>query len=115
MSLDVFGVERFKSARSFDHRRRQDRRGCDLSAALATSHGEVRARIVDISAGGIGFVLDPVLGLKAGEKVTVRQETLGEFRCVVQWALHPRYGAAFEPGASPSRAVCAFYDSLPAG
>jgi len=115
MAIDVFGVERFQTTHSHDHRHRLERRTCSLDAGLATAHGEARARIINISAGGIGFTADPVLGLRPGERITVRHANLGELRCTVRWALHPRYGAEFEQAARESGAMRRFYDSLSPG
>lgn len=111
MSIGRLGEERFSAVRPFDHRRR-DRRRCDLGAAIIISHGELRARIVDISAGGIGFTIDPILGLKPGERIIMRQETLGEVRCVIRWSIHPRYGAAFDPDDRTPPGARTLYDSL---
>lgn len=115
MSADLFGVEGFESVRAFEYRRRVDRRECNLAAVVTTSHGDVAVRIIDISAGGIGFVMGPPTGLKAGERITIRNEALGTFRCTVRWALHPRYGAAFEPAGTAPQTLLAYYDSLPPG
>jgi PilZ domain len=114
MSIELAGVDRFNTVRPFDHRR-LDRRACDLRAALATSHGEIGARIVNISAAGVGFTIDPMLGLKPGERVILKQETLGEVRCIVRWTMHPRYGAEFEPGGRTPPGAHALYEELEAG
>jgi PilZ domain len=110
----VIDQERFKTAQPVDHRRR-DRRDCYLQAHIATHHGESGARIINISAGGVGFTIDPMLGLKPGERVMLRQALLGEVRCVVRWGMHPRYGAEFEPAGRTPPGARALYDSLGPG
>lgn len=111
MSTDVFGVERLSPAQTLDHRR-LERRACDESAVILTRHGEARVRIINLSAGGVGFTTDPVLALKPGERVRLRHGQMGEVQAVVRWGLHPRYGAEFDPPGSAPNAVCAFYDTL---
>jgi hypothetical protein len=111
MSMGLLGEKRFSAVQPFDHRRR-DRRVCDIGAAIIISHGELRARIFNISAGGIGFTIDPMLALKPGDRILVRQEMLGEVRCVIRWSVHPRYGAAFDPDDRTPPGARNLYDSL---
>lgn len=110
----TIGQERFSAAQHVDHRRR-DRRDCNLPALIATRDGEFSARIINISAGGVGFTIDPMLSLKPGERVMLRQSLLGEVRCVVRWGMHPRYGAEFEPPGRTPPGAQALYDSLDPG
>ena len=63
--MGLLGEGRFSAVQPFDHRRR-DRRGCDIGAAIIISHGELRARIFNISAGGIGFTIDRLADVLAG-------------------------------------------------
>ena len=109
--MGLLGEKRFSAVQPFDHRRR-DRRVCDIGAAIIISHGELRARIFNISAGGIGFTIDPMLALKPGDRILVRQEMLGEVRCVIRWSVHPRYGAAFDPDDRTPPGARNLYDSL---
>lgn len=111
MSIDLGGDDRFSTVPPFDHRQ-TERRDCDLAAAVTTGHGESRARIVNISGGGLSFTIDTMLRLRPGERVTIRQDMLGEVRCIVHWTLHPRYGAAFEPPGRMPPGARAVYDSL---
>jgi hypothetical protein len=111
MSIDLGRYERFSAVPPLDHRH-SERRDCDLAAALNTLHGESRARIVNISGGGLSFTIDTMLRLKPGERITMRQQLLGEVRCIVRWTVHPRYGAAFEPDEKMPPGVRTFYDSL---
>ncbi len=115
MAEDVFGVERFGIASPSGLRRRAERRDCSLTAAISTPHGEARVRVINVSAGGIGFTTDPVLGLKPGDRFTLRHEKLGDVRCLVRWGLHNRYGAEFEPPGRTPGGIQAFYDSLSPG
>lgn len=115
MTKDIFGVERFHTVATGDQRRRLDRRECDLQATVGTTHGDARVRILNISAGGIGFTIDPMLALKPGDKITLRHERLGEIPCLIRWSLHPRYGAEFAFSGKIPAGISAFYDSLPAG
>jgi hypothetical protein len=50
--------------------------------------------------------------LRPGERIMMRQDMLGEVRCIVRWTLHPRYGAAFEPNGKMPPGVRAVCDSL---
>jgi hypothetical protein len=109
--MGLLGEGRFSAVQPFDHRRR-DRRVCDIGAAIIISHGELRARIFNISPGGIGFTIDPLLGLKPGERILMRQAMLGEVRCLIRWSIHPRYGAAFDPDDRKPPGARNFYDSL---
>jgi hypothetical protein len=115
MTKDVFGVERFHTAATADQRRRLERRACDVQATAGTSHGDARVRILNISAGGIGFTIDPMLTLKPGDRMTLRHEKLGDIPCLIRWSLHPRYGAEFAFSGKVPAGVSAFYDSLPSG
>lgn len=109
--IDRLGGERFSTVQPLDHRRR-DRRDCNLQAALTSTHGEWSARIINISAGGLGFTIDPMLALKPGERITLRQRDLGEVRCIVRWSTHPRYGAEFDPPGRTPPGASALFDSL---
>lgn len=109
--MDQRGGERFSAVQSIDQRRR-DRRDCSLRAIITTVHGESGARIINISEGGLGFTIDPMLALKPGEKVTLRQQVLGEVRCIIRWTTHPRYGAEFEPPGRTPPGARTLYDSL---
>jgi hypothetical protein len=112
--INSAGTERFNAVRSTDDRRRE-RRECNLWAVITTLHGETGARLLNISAGGVGFAIDPVLGLKPGERIMLRQQLLGEVRCIVRWAMHPRYGAEFEPEGRTPPGACTLYDSVGPG
>lgn len=112
--IDQAGKERFNAVQAIDHRQR-DRRDCNLKAVIITAHGEWGARIINISAGGAGFTIDPMLALKPGERITLRQDVLGEARCVVRWTAHPRYGAEFDPPGRTPPGARALYDSLGPG
>lgn len=111
MSIDLGGDERFSAVPPFDHRH-SERRDCDLAAAVTTGHGESRARIINISGGGLSFTIDTMLRLRPGERITMRQQLLGDVRCIVRWTIHPRYGAAFEPDEKMPPGVRVIYDSL---
>ena len=100
-----------RAVRPFDLRR-LDRRNCDLAAVIVTSHGETGIRIINISPGGIGFTADPLLGLKTGDPVMVRQEVLGEVRLILRWGIPPRYGAAFEPPDKTPSGARILFDAL---
>jgi hypothetical protein len=79
---------------------------------IVTSHGETGIRIINISAGGIGFTADPLLGLKPGDPIMVRQEVLGEVRLTLRWGIPPRYGAAFEPPDKTPPGARILFDGL---
>lgn len=98
---------------AFDQRRRSERRACALTAVIDTGRGAASARITDLSACGIGFVLDTVLALRPGERMLMRHDQLGSVPCVIRWVMHPRYGAEFDAGGKLLAQINAFYDSLP--
>jgi hypothetical protein len=114
MKIDHEGDARSGAVPPFDHRH-GDRRECNLAATVTTGHGECRARIVDISQGGLSFSIDAMLKLRPGERFVMRQDVLREVRCIVRWRLHPRYGAAFEPAGRMPPGARAIYDSLGPG
>lgn len=98
-----------------DQRRRTDRRPCNLEATITMRHGEFRARIHNLSAGGLGFSIDPVIPLRPGEIFTLRHEKLGDVACVVRWSMQSRHGAEFTGAAAALASVHAYYDTLPSG
>lgn len=93
--------------------RRSERRVCDLLVTLSTGHGDGSARLRDISAHGAGFIVDPLLTLRPGEKVVIRHHRLGSLAAAVRWSAHPRYGVEFDTTSGPKPGFDAFYDSLP--
>lgn len=115
MTKDIFGVERFQTAPTADQCRRLERRDCDLQATAGTSHGDARVRVINISAGGIGFTIDPMLTLKPGDRITLQHERLGAVPCLIRWSLHPRYGAEFAFAGKIPTGISTFYDSRPPG
>mgnify|MGYP006975181015 CR=1 FL=1 len=56
MNIDQVGDELFSGVPPLE-RRQNDRRECDLAAAVITGHGEWRARDVNIPVAGMSFVL----------------------------------------------------------
>ena len=114
MSVDVFGADRFPIIASHELHPRQQRRICKLLAAITTRFGDTHGHIVNVSEGGLGMLLDPLMRLRPGEKITVRDASIGELTCTVRWTAHPQYGVEFEPLGKKSKTVRAFYDSLPA-
>ncbi|MFM8746385.1 MAG: PilZ domain-containing protein [Aestuariivirga sp.] len=104
-----------EGTQAFSQRRRADRRDCNLDATITTRHGEIRARVHNLSAGGVGFSIDPVISLKPGDVFTLRHEKLGDVACVVRWAMQSRHGAEFTETGAPLAGVHAFYDTLPSG
>ncbi len=115
MSIDATFAARTRTSAAGGDLRRQERRECDLGCSITTSHGEARIRLINISPGGIGFTADPVLAFRPADQFTLRHTKLGDLRCVVRWALHPRYGAEFDAAGKTSQTVRQFYDSLPPG
>ncbi len=102
---------RFSAVQLLDVRR-AERRACHIPAGIVTSYGETGAVILNISAGGLALRVDPLMTLRPGERISVRQDVLGELRCTVRWGLHPRYGVQFDhPGGTPPGAR-RLYDSL---
>ena len=112
MCADRTGYERFSAVHWFEFRR-ADRRRCRIDAGLVTPYGETGAVIMDIGAGGLALLVDPLLTLKPGERITVREKLLGEVRCVIRWGLHPRYGVQFDPPGKTPPGAHRLYESLP--
>lgn len=98
---------------SLRQQRRSERRVCDLLVTLSTGHGDGSARLRDLSAEGAGFLVDPLLALRPGQKVVIRHHRLGSLPCTVRWCAHPRYGVEFETAQGPRPGFDAYYDSLP--
>jgi hypothetical protein len=113
MGVGISLMNSLEGARPFDQRRRTDRRLCNLQALITTRHGEVRAQVHNLSAGGIGFSIDPVISLKPGDIFTLRHEKLGDVACVVRWSMQSRHGAEFTETGAALASVHAFYDTLP--
>jgi hypothetical protein len=112
MCADMIDYGRLPAGPTFEFRR-AERRRCRIEATILTAHGETGVTIIDIAAGGLALLVDPLLPLKPGERIMVRQQTLGEVRCIIRWGLHPRYGVQFDPpGRTPSGAQ-KLYGSLP--
>jgi hypothetical protein len=99
----------------FDHRRRSERRACDLDVVVRTGSGELPARLLDVSAGGLGLHIATLMALKPGARLLVIHPRFGEVPCVLRWAMHPRYGAECLAGSHAQGRVHAFYDALPRG
>ncbi len=115
MGVGISFMNSLEGAQPFDQRRRTDRRACSLDAMITTRHGEVRAQVHNISAGGIGFSIDPIISLKPGDAFTLRHEKLGDVACVVRWSMQSRHGAEFAAAGAALASVHAFYDTLPSG
>jgi hypothetical protein len=112
MCADRTGYGRFSAVQWFEFRR-AERRRCRIAAAIVTPYGETGATIMDIAAGGLALLVDPLLTLKPGERITVKQQMLGEVRCTIRWGLHPRYGVQFEPPDKTPPGALRLFESLP--
>lgn len=104
---------RFSAVRMLEFRR-AERRECEIPAGIVTAYGETGVVILNVSAGGLALRVDPLLTLKPGERITVKQDTLGEVRCTVRWGLHPRYGVQFDPPGSTPNGALELFESLSA-
>lgn len=69
--------------------------------------------LLDLSAEGFGFRVDPLVRLRPGQLVSVVAPLLGEVNSIVRWATPPRYGAEFTAADNMLARVRSFYDSLP--
>lgn len=94
------------------HVRRAERRACHIPAVIVTAYGETGAVILNISAGGLALRFDPIMTMRPGERIGVRQDILGEVRCTVRWGLHPRYGVQFDQSGGTPPGAQRLYDSL---
>lgn len=113
MALASSGWSTVQTPQALDPRRRSDRRTCNLPAMIITVHGEIRVRIYNLSAGGVGVTTDPIVVLRPGETFLLRQDQLGEIPCIVRWSMHPRFGAEFTGSGAALTAVNLLYDQLP--
>ncbi len=95
-------------------RRRSERRPCDLAVVVRTGDGEFPARLLDLSSGGAGLQVATLLPFRAGARFHVVGAQFGDIRCVIRWAIHPRYGVEFAAGPQTLARIHAVYDSLPA-
>lgn len=100
---------------ALDQRRRSERRACSLAVTLRTGDGDYLARLLDLSAEGVGLRINTLSPLKAGTRLTLAHPELGEVPCVLRWCTHPRYGAEFEAAGRGLTRIRAVYDSLPPG
>ena len=114
MALAQSGLNIRDPQQAYDQRRRTERRACNLQAVIVTRHGEISGRIYNLSAGGAGISIDPVVSLRPGESFVLRHDVLGEIPCIVRWAVHPRFGAEFTVAGAALASVHAVYDRLSA-
>lgn len=112
MALAPGGSSIVQTPQVLDQRRRSERRACDLPAFIITRHGEIRARVNNLSAGGAGISIDPVVSLRPGETFLLRSDQLGEIPCIVRWTMHPRLGVEFAVAGQSLAAAHRFYDQL---
>ena len=94
-------------------RRRSERRNCDLEVVVRANGGDLPARLIDVSAGGLGLRIGSLVALRPGTRLIIAHHLLGEIACVLRWSMHPRYGAEFRAGRHALARVEAFYDALP--
>lgn len=114
MTPDLTGIETRPSRRSLHQRRRSERRGCDLMITVRAAGAEYAARLLDLSEGGAGLGIATLIPFRPGATIRLAGAPLGDVRCVIRWAIHPRYGVEFQGGPQTLERVRALYDSLPA-
>lgn len=112
MALDAFGVDRFKSVVSHDHKSRAERRACHVWARVTVGGRDAQCVVQNISEGGAGLSLDSIIRLSTGQRVLLSLKELGDLPCIVRWAAPPRYGVEFDGLGRQSQAVRDFYDQL---
>ena len=93
--IELFGVhtgqdENGRNSHGID---RPTRYECSLVSSISTVSGDIRGKIVNISNGGLGFVLQSAVRLSPGDRVLVSCENVRSIACVIRWTAHPRYGA----------------------
>ena len=113
MSAEPRGLQHARRAPALDQRRRSERRACDLRVVVRLASGEVAARLVNISAGGIGAEIETLVPLRPSTQFLLVHPRLGEIPCVLRWAMHPRYGAEYLAARQSLERISAFYDALP--
>ncbi len=98
---------------AIDLRRRSARRVCNLDVVVRTDGGDLAARLLDISEGGLGLSIAGFMAPKPGARLLVIHPRLGEIPCLLRWVMHPRYGVECLTGHPALGRVHALYDSLP--
>ena len=113
MPARSFGMET-EISHAYSQRRRSERRLCDLPVVVRTSGGEFLASLLDLSSGGAGLRIATLMPFRPGARFRLVDARIGDIRCVVRWAMHPRYGVEFAAGPQTLARIHAFYDTLPA-
>lgn len=106
-------MERLTPRSALDQRRRSERRSCRIHIIVRTLAGDCNAVLLDLSAEGFGFRVDPLMRLRPGQPVSIVTPVLGKVTSIVRWAMPPRYGAEFTAAGKTLARVRSFYDSLP--
>lgn len=84
-----------------------------LGVKMRGPGGDYPARLIDLSAQGLGLRIDSLTPLRPGTRLLLVHPELGEVPCVLRWSIHPRYGAEFQAGSRALGRIRALYDSLP--
>jgi hypothetical protein len=112
MPAESCGAEHATARSALDPRRRSDRRPCRLDVTIRTPVGDCPALLLDLSEGGAGIRVDPVIRLRPGTPISITAPVLGDISCIVRWAIPPRYGAEFTVASHGLARVRSFYDTL---
>ena len=112
MPAESIRAEQSTARSALDPRRRSERRPCRLDVTIRTPVGDYSAQLVDLSEGGAGIRLDPIIRLRPGTPVSIIASRLGDIACILRWAIPPHYGAEFTAASKDHPLVRAFYDAL---
>lgn len=112
MPAESIRVEQSTARSALDPRRRSARRPCRLDVTIRTPVGDCKAQLVDLSEGGAGIHLDPIIRLRPGTPISIIASKLGDIACIVRWANPPHYGAEFTAAGMDHILLRSFYDAL---
>ena len=90
--------------------RRHGRAKLQLPCRVHTSEFEMPATVIDLSYGGAGIAMPPVLAAFSTGKVRqISIEGLGTFDVVFRWKTSDRMGVSFRSAASARKRVGAYF------
>jgi hypothetical protein len=88
--------------------RKAERKNCRLFGKIRYLNKEVEARILNLSATGVGLEIRAPLDAGIGSRVRIVADDLGTLHGMVRWSYRGRLGIVFDPNSN-SRAQVASY------
>lgn len=112
MPQESYASTIWKPEEKSDFLPRQQRRDCVLVARLVMDGRQAHCVVRNISLGGVGIKIDPIIKLRAGQTLNLSCDALGSIACAVRWCSHPSYGLEFDERGKISPKVREYFDTL---